>query len=265
MSKKNSSVNLKSGFKNLKDLSKIFQNFKSKLDKLNKKNYLIAVSGGPDSLALVALSKAYTFHKKCKFHYILVDHKIRKNSSQEAKKVKNLLKRNKINLKILINKKKIIKNIQAEARISRYEILTNYCKKNRIQTLITAHNLEDQVETFLMRLSRGSGLKGLSAMRMLSKISTKVRLFRPLLDVKKYYLQKISKNIFGSYVNDPSNKNVKFLRTKIRNLKAPLEKSGIRYEQIFRSIQNLSLSKNTLENYLSSTFKKMIKKKIMKF
>ena len=261
MSKKNSSVNLKSGFKNLKDLSKIFQNFKSKLDKLNKKNYLIAVSGGPDSLALVALSKAYTFHKKCKFNYVLVDHKIRKNSSQEAKKVKNLLKRNKINLKILISKKKIIKNIQAEARISRYEILTNYCKKNRIQTLITAHNLEDQVETFLMRLSRGSGLKGLSAMRMLSKISTKVRLFRPLLDVKKYYLQKISKNIFGSYVKDPSNKNVKFLRTKIRNLKAPLEKSGIRYEQIYRSIQNLSLSKNTLENYLNSIFKKMIKKK----
>jgi len=261
MSKKNSSVNLKSGFKNSKDLSKIFQNFKSKLDKLNKKNYLIAVSGGPDSLALVALSKAYTFHKKCKFNYVLVDHKIRKNSSHEAKKVKNLLKKNKIKLKILINKKKIVKNIQAEARNSRYEILTNYCKKNRIQTLITAHNLEDQVETFLMRLSRGSGLKGLSAMRTLSKISTKVRLFRPLLDVKKYYLQKISKNIFGSYVNDPSNKNVKFLRTKIRNLKAPLEKSGIRYEQIFRSIQNLSLSKNTLENYLSSTFKKMIKKK----
>jgi len=261
MSKKNSSVNLKNGFKNSKDLSIVFQNFKFKLDKLNKKSYLVAVSGGPDSLALVALSKAYTFYKKCKFNYVLVDHKIRKNSSQEAKKVKNLLKRNKINLKILINKKKIVKNIQAEARTSRYEILINWCKKNRIQTLITAHNLEDQVETFFMRLSRGSGLKGLSGMRMLSKISTKVRLFRPLLDVKKHYLKKISKNIFGTYIKDPSNENIKFLRTKVRNLKAPLEKSGIRYEQVFKSIQNLSLSKNTLENYLNSIFKKIIKKK----
>jgi len=261
MSKKNSSVNLKNGFKNSKDLSKVFKNFKFKLDKLNKKSYLVAVSGGPDSLALVALSKAYSFHKKCKFKYVLVDHKIRKNSNVEAKKVKNLLKQKKINLKILINKKKIVKNIQAEARNSRYEILLNYCKNNKIQTLITAHNIEDQVETFLMRLSRGSGLKGLSAMRILSKISNKVRLFRPLLDVKKYYLKKISKKVFGTYIKDPSNKNIKFLRTKVRNLKAPLENSGIKYEQIYRSIQNLSFSKNTLENYLSSIFKKIIKKK----
>ncbi len=106
MSKKNSSVNLREGFKDFKDLSKIFLNFKIKLDKLNNRSYLVAVSGGPDSLALVALTKAYTFHKKTKFHYALVDHKIRKNSNQEAKKVKSLLKKRKINLKIFLNKKK---------------------------------------------------------------------------------------------------------------------------------------------------------------
>ena len=261
MSKKNSSVNLKNGFKDFKDLSEIFQNFKFKLDKLNKKNYLVAVSGGPDSLALVALSKAYTFLKKSKFHYVLIDHKIRDKSGQEAKKVKSLLKRRKINLKVLENKKKIFKNIQAEARNSRYEILINYCKRNKIQTILTAHNLEDQVETFLIRLSRGSGLKGLSAMKPLSTISANVELFRPLLDVKKYFLIKISKSIFGTFIKDPSNKNIKFLRTKVRNLKKPLEKSGIRYEQIFRSIQNLSFSKSTLENYSSKIFKKIIKNK----
>ena len=58
MSKKNSSVNLKNGFKDFKDLSNIFLKFKNKLDQLNKKSYIIAVSGGPDSLALVALTKA---------------------------------------------------------------------------------------------------------------------------------------------------------------------------------------------------------------
>ena len=74
-------------------------------------------------------------------------------------------------------------------------------------------------------------------------------------------MKKISKNIFGTYIKDPSNNDNKFLRTKVRNLKKPLEKSGIKYEQIFRSIQNLSLTKNTLDQYLSTTFKKIIKKK----
>ncbi len=260
MSRKNLSVNLKKGFKDYKDLSNIFTHFKTKLDSLNKKSYLTAVSGGPDSLALAALTKAYTFHKKTKFHYVLIDHNIRKNSNQEAKKVKNLLRKRQINLKIFLNKKKITKNIQAEARQARYEILINYCKKHKISTLLTAHNLEDQVETFFMRLSRGSGLKGLSAMKPITKIDEKVQLFRPFLEIKKKYLIKISKKTFGKYFKDPSNKNNKYLRTKIRALKKPLEKSGVKYEQIFKSIQNLSFSKATLEGYLSKIFQELIKK-----
>jgi tRNA(Ile)-lysidine synthase len=261
MSKKNSNVNLKNFFKDFKDLSKIYTDFKKKLDTLNKKKYLVAISGGPDSLALAALSKSYSYQNNSLFHYILVDHNLRKNSDQEAKKVKKLLKKKKISLKIFRNKKKIIKNIQAEARSVRYEILSNYCRAKNIKTILTAHNLEDQVETFLIRLSRGSGLKGLSAMRPLSKIDNQLSLYRPLLEVKKKFLIKISKNIFGEYLKDPSNKNTKFLRTKVRNLKKPLEKSGIKYEQIFRSIKNLSLSKETLDDYSSKIFKKLVKKK----
>ena len=260
MSKKNSSVNLKNGFKDFKDLSNIFKNFKKKLDHFKNKNFLVAVSGGPDSLALVALTIAYAYHVKAKFHYVLVDHNIRKKSNLEAKKVKLLLKKKKIDLKIFTNKKKINKNIQAEARNIRYEILINYCKKNKIKTFLTAHNLEDQVETFLIRLSRGSGLKGLSSMNLLRKIENKVNLYRPLLDVKKKFLIKISKNIYGNYINDPSNKDMKFLRTKVRNLKKPLERSGITYEQIYKSIKNLSISNKTLDGYLEKIFAELIKK-----
>ena len=260
MSKKNSSVNLKRSLIGKKNLSNIFLNFKDKLNLLNKKNYLVAVSGGPDSLALVALTKIYLYFKKTKFHYVLVDHGIRKNSNEEAEKVKKLLKKNKINLKIILNKKKIIKNIQAEARNIRYEIFSNYCKKKGIKTILTAHNLEDQVETFLIRLSRGSGLKGLSAMKTMSKINKQVILFRPLLDVKKKYLIKISKDTFGEYIKDPSNQDLKYLRTKVRSLKKPLENSGIKYEQIFKSIQNLSHSKTTIEEYFQKIFNKLIKK-----
>ena len=106
MSKKNSNVNLKNGFENFEDLSKIFINFRNKLDNLNKKSYVVAVSGGPDSLALVALTRAYSFFKKTKFYYILIDHNIRKNSNKEAQKVKKILKEKKISLKIFSNKKK---------------------------------------------------------------------------------------------------------------------------------------------------------------
>ena len=261
MSKKNSSVNLKNGFKEFKDLSKIFSNFKSKLNSTNKKKFVVAVSGGPDSLALAALSKAYTCCYKSKFYYVLINHNIRRNSLQEAKKVKNLLQKKQINLKIISNKKKIEKNIQGEARNIRYELLSNFCLKNNIRSLITAHNLEDQVETFLIRLSRGSGLRGLSAMRPKSKISSKIDLYRPLLDTKKEFLIKISKKTFGNFIKDPSNKNLKYLRTKVRSLKKPLEKSGVEYEQIFKSICNLSDSRDSLDGFLKKEFSKIIKKK----
>ena len=261
MSKKNSSVNLKNSFKEFKDLSKIFSNFKSKLNLTNKKKFVVAVSGGPDSLALAALTKAYAYCYKSKFYYVLINHNIRRNSFQEAKKVKNLLKKKQINLKIISNKKKIEKNIQGEARKIRYELLSNFCLKNNTRSLITAHNLEDQVETFLIRLSRGSGLRGLSAMRAKSKINSKIDLYRPLLDTKKKFLIKISKKTFGNYIKDPSNKNLKYLRTKVRSLKKSLEKSGIEYDQIFKSIRNLSESRDSLDDFLKKEFSKIIKNK----
>ena len=261
MSKKNSSVNLKNDFKEFEDLSKIFSNFKSKLNSTNKKKFVVAVSGGPDSLALVALTKAYSYSHKSKFYYVLINHNIRKHSLQEAKKVKNLLKKKQINLKIISNKKKIDKNIQAEARNIRYELLSNFCLKNNIRSLITAHNLEDQVETFLIRLSRASGLRGLSSMRPKSKINSKIDLHRPLLDTKKEFLIKISKKTFGNFIKDPSNKNLKYLRTKVRSLKKPLENSGVEFEQIFKSIRNLSDSMDSLDDFLKKELSKIIKKK----
>ena len=261
MIKKNSNLNLNNSFQNCEDSSKVFLNFKEKLNALKKKSYVVAVSGGPDSLALVALSESYKIFYNTRFYYILIDHRLRKNSNLEAKKVKALLKKKNISLKIFQNKKKITKNIQAQARNARYKIISDYCKKKSVKVVLTAHNLEDQVETFFMRLSRGSGLKGLAAMKPLSKLNRQVSLYRPLLDTKKKYLKKISKNIFGQYVKDPSNKNTKFLRTKVRNLRKSLEKSGIKYDQVFKSIQNLSLSKITLDEYFNKIFKELIKKR----
>ena len=159
------------------------------------------------------------------------------------------------NLNILTIKSKILNNIQSQARLLRYKMLANFCEKKGIKTILTAHNLEDQVETFFIRLSRGSGLTGLSGMRTFSALNKKTNIFRPLLDVRKETLIKISKNIFGKFIDDPSNKNLKYLRSKIRNLKKPLENSGINYNQIIRSIKNLASSKETLDDY----YKKILK------
>ena len=261
MSKKNSSVILKNNFKNFKELSYIYSIFKKKLNSYRKKNFLIAVSGGPDSLALTALAKSYSYEKKCKIYYVLVDHNLRKNSAKEAQSVKKLLKKYQINLYILKNQKKIKKNIQSEARTVRYKLLTSFCKNKNIENILTAHNLEDQVETFFIRLSRGSGLDGLSSMKEINKISGNIRLIRPLLDFKKIELIKISKTIFGKYYIDPTNKNIKYLRTRIRNLQTMLEKSGINYYQVVKSIRNLASSRDTLDQYFSRIYKNIVTKR----
>ena len=109
MSKKNSNVILKNRFSNYEELSHIYSTFKKKLSFFRKKTFLIAVSGGPDSLALTALAKSYSYENKCKIYYVLVDNNLRKDSSLEAISVKKLLKKNQINLNILKNKELIKK------------------------------------------------------------------------------------------------------------------------------------------------------------
>ena len=133
MSKKNSSVSLKVKFKEQKELLKIYLKFKEKIKNINTKSIAIAISGGPDSLALAALAKNYSLEKKTKFYYVLVDHRIRKNSSKEALKVKKILNKFNIKLDILTNYLKIEKNVQSTARIIRYKLLSKFCEKKKLQ------------------------------------------------------------------------------------------------------------------------------------
>ncbi len=161
---------------------------------------------------------------------------------------------------IITNYSKIKKNVQSVARNIRYKLLLDFCDKKKAKIIVTAHNLEDQVETFFIRLARGSGLTGLSAMKLMSKLNKSVKLFRPLLDIKKDNLIQISKKVFGKFFQDPSNRDKKYLRTKIRSLKKPLIKSGINYDQIIKSINNLASSKATLDEYYQKSYKDIVKK-----
>ena len=262
MSKKNSNV-LISGFNLPKNeiFEKVYSRFKKNIKFKKNQKLVIAVSGGPDSLALTALAHAYSTEFKKKFYYVNVNHNIRKDSSAESQSLKRLLKKYYINLHILNNKKKISKNIQGIARETRYNLLKSFCKKKNIKSIATAHHREDQIETFLIRLSRGSGVQGLSSMNQRVKLDSNIYLIRPLLDCKKEELIKISKYIFKTYFNDPSNLNKKYLRTNVRILIKKMSDTGISQDQIIKSIKNLSLTRDTINSYLKIAYKKNVLKK----
>ncbi len=233
---------------------------KSILNKYKKNNiFVVGVSGGPDSLALSYITNSLKNKSKFKFFFALVDHGIRKNSNTEALKVKDLLKKHKIKLKILTNKKKIKNNIQKNARDIRYQLLEGFCKKKKAKSLLMAHHQDDQVETFLIRLSRGSGVEGLSSMQEMTTLRSGIRLIRPLLEFNKKTLKNIAKQAFGKVFNDPSNVNKKYLRTNIRSLKSNLVNKGINIEKIVRSIKNLASTKEALDFYVLRSMKKFVK------
>ena len=243
----------------LKD-SNIYSKVKSILTKYKKNNlFVVGVSGGPDSLALTALANAVAEEKKYKFFFAMVDHGIRKNSGKEALQVKKLLCRHGINLEILRNRKKITNNIQRKARDVRYQLLEVFCKRKKAKSLLVGHHQDDQIETFLIRLSRGSGVEGLSSMQEITTLKNGINLIRPLLEFKKAQLSYIAKKTFGKIFKDPSNKNRKFLRTNIRVLKKNLTNKGIDLEKIIRSIKNIASTKEAIDFYVARSMKKFVK------
>tara|TARA_B100000579_G_scaffold90922_1_gene71775 strand:+ start:1318 stop:2340 length:1023 start_codon:yes stop_codon:yes gene_type:complete len=263
MSKKSLNVlNLKSILKKSKKISEIYSSFKFRLEKtIKKKTFVVGVSGGPDSLALAALSKMYQHEHRVKVFFVLIDHAIRRNSKNEASFVKKLLRKKGINITIIRNKERIEKNVQNKARKVRYGLLSEYCERKKARFILTGHHSDDQIETFLIRLSRGSGIQGLSSMNKITKLNSKVSLIRPLLDFKKKDLAFIARKVFGKFIIDPSNKDTKYLRTKVRSLKKELEKSGIHHDKIMRSINNLASTRDTLNNYLERIIESCVEKR----
>jgi len=233
-----------------KKISIFYEKFKSILFKtIKRKNFALAVSGGPDSLCLAYFAKIYSFEFSNKVHVLIVDHKLRKESAAEALKVKKILLKKKINSKIIRWKGKIpTSNVQKKAREIRYTLLSNYCFKNKVKYLITAHHGDDQIENFFIRLLRGSGLSGLSSMSEKVKYNKHLKIVRPFLKFEKKDLEYVTLNYFKTYIKDPSNKNEKFLRTRIRKYRKNMEKEGLDTKKIIRTVDNL-LSANQALNF----------------
>ena len=217
----------------------------------------VAVSGGPDSLALAFLTKCYSLKNNIKVSYFIVDHKLRKESTSEAKIVKKVLKKIDINCKIISwNGKKPSRNLQSVARDKRYYLLANECKKNDIKNLLLGHHLDDLSENFLIRIVRGSGLNGLISFNKKIKYKDQnLNILRPLLDLEKKDLIHISQEVFNFFIKDPSNENLEFKRTRIRNLLQLIEKEGFDKKKLILTINNLKDSDKSIKFYVDKNLK----------
>jgi tRNA(Ile)-lysidine synthase len=243
---------------NQKKIFKTYNEFSSSLKV--KEGLAVAVSGGPDSLALAYLAKCYSLKHKVKVKYYIVNHKLRKESLLEAETVKKVLKKIDIQCTILNwNGKKPTKNIQATARDKRYSLLANECKKNKIKYLLLGHHLNDLFENFLIRIVRGSGLKGLISFGKNTKYRDKdLNIIRPLLSLEKKDLLYISNEVFSFFVKDPSNINEDYKRTRIRKILYLLEKEGLDVKKLELTINNLKDSDKSIKFYVDKNLKKNV-------
>jgi len=237
---------------------KIYKDFDNLVKfNLNKSNFSVAISGGTDSLALAFFSKSYSILNNIKVNFYHVDHKLRKESSAEAKKLKNLLKKFNINCKILKwNGKKPKTNIQSIARIKRYNLILEECKKDKTNFIFVGHHLDDLYENFLIRLTRGSGLKGLASFNEVkTNYNDKFKILRPLIGFKKDKLVYVTKKIFNFNIEDSSNKNINFKRIRIRNLFKDLRSEGFSLEKFKLTVDNLRDSNFTINYYVDLNIK----------
>jgi tRNA(Ile)-lysidine synthase len=235
-------------------INQIYKSFEKSLN-INE-DFIVAVSGGPDSLALAFLAKIYSIKKKVKSKFYIVDHKLRSDSTKEANLVKKILKKNLIHGEILTwHGKKPVKNVQSLARKKRYDLLIVKSRKLKIKNILLGHHQDDLFENFFIRLLRGSGLKGIISLDKKTKIE-EINLLRPLLDQKKEDLVFISEHVFNFYVKDPFNNDEKFLRIGVRRLINELKKKGLDRKKFNTTLKNLKYSNDVISFYVTKNLEK---------
>jgi tRNA(Ile)-lysidine synthase len=210
----------------------------------------LAVSGGPDSMALAFAAKQWSDHN----HFpspqaFIVDHSMRPESGLEAAEVKSRLESLGVNAEILrwIHAP-LTSRLHSEARKARYRLLLQACREHNIASLLFAHQREDQAETILMRLAKGSGLDGLAGIPAQS-VMEGVRILRPLLTVPKERLIATCRAAGISFVSDPSNKLEKFARGRLRRVMPLLADEGLSIGRLIDFGVRASEARDALEHY----------------
>ncbi len=197
--------------------------------KLQNQTISVALSGGADSTCLAVLLHYLGLKLQFKVVCLIVDHQLRPESTSEAILVQNYIKDIiGIETHILtwqhdatLKRKSSDGGIQAIARKARYDLLNKYCQKNSIKILCTAHTQNDQAETVLMRLLRGSGINGLSGISpqtIYNNNTDELIVLRPLLNYQRNEIENYLQKLNISWVNDPSNHKLQYDRVMIRKL-----------------------------------------------
>ncbi|HEX6978708.1 MAG TPA: tRNA lysidine(34) synthetase TilS [Alphaproteobacteria bacterium] len=178
----------------------------------------VAVSGGADSLALALLAAGFARTNAIALEALIVDHRLRPESSREARQVARWLKQAGIACRILTWKRaaRPSANRQAAAREARYALLRDHCRRRKIRHLLLAHHRDDQAETFLLRALRGSGVDGLAGMAPARVLAADFVLLRPLLDIPKARLVATLRKRGQDWIEDPSNSDPSYARVRVR-------------------------------------------------
>ncbi|HEY4126332.1 MAG TPA: tRNA lysidine(34) synthetase TilS [Rhizomicrobium sp.] len=213
----------------------------------------IAVSGGGDSLALMHLAADWARARKLQSPKILtVDHGLTKGSRAHANEVKAQAKSLGLDCIVLSWKgAKPKSDIEAAAREARYRLMGQWCARKKIASLYIAHTQDDQAETFLLRLARGSGLDGLSAMREVAPYPVPgfsgLSLIRPLLDLTRTQLRQFLTARHIAWHEDPMNADPRFARVRLREIWPVLEGAGLTSARIAAGARHLARAREALE------------------
>jgi tRNA(Ile)-lysidine synthase len=194
--------------------------FRSRIEQLalfeSEPQVAVAVSGGPDSLALAILAQAWVLSRGGQICALSVDHGLRPESGGEIEQVRTWLAARSIRHETLVWRgDKPSTGIQEAARTARYGLLEAWCRERGWLHLLTGHHRDDQIETFLLRQDAGSGRDGLAAMPAVRELAG-CRILRPLLDVPKARLIATLAAERQPFITDPSNGNLNFARSLLR-------------------------------------------------
>jgi tRNA(Ile)-lysidine synthase len=209
----------------------------------------VAVSGGADSMALTLMLQDFAASHSLELHALHVDHNLRNESAKEAIIVQSRLTSHNINCHILTSETLIQEmqgNLMQNARMVRYDLMLQYCQANEISYLATAHHMEDVVETFLMRLGRGSGVDGLSSIKSFSQMQN-INIIRPLLNISKIELKNYLLQRGIEWINDPTNQNPRFTRTKMRELIPIMNEYGVKAERVALAVSHIARASDFLQ------------------
>lgn len=211
---------------------------------------VLAVSGGPDSTALLLLAANWRARRKHgpDLLAVTVDHGLRKEAAAEARQVAGLAKQLHVPHRTLRwTGKKPDRGLQEKARAMRYRLLADAAAKAGASHILTAHTLDDQAETVLMRLLRGSGPAGLAAMARETPLGA-FTLTRPFLEIPKARLIATLTKAKIDYAHDPSNRDPKFTRVRMRGLLPALAEEGLGARRLALLARRLRRAEAALED-----------------